>query len=66
MARVIGIAALISVLAAFFVWVLIEMASFSGSDFRLEKMAIGFAVATVGVVVIYLLTAPLGGGRDRR
>lgn len=64
--RVVGITLVFLVLIAFFVWVLIEMASYSHGDTRLAKLAIGFGLSTLGVAVVYALTTPLGRKHKRR
>jgi hypothetical protein len=43
------------VLAAFFVWVVTNMAENSAGVFRLEKLAIGIGVMVFGSAVVYLL-----------
>jgi len=52
-----------AVLIGFFVWVLLQMAWASDSQYRLVKLAIGFSAATGGAGIIYLMTAPLGRRR---
>ncbi len=43
------------VLAAFFVWVVTNMAENSAGVFRLEKLAIGIGIMVFGSALVYLL-----------
>ncbi len=52
----VGYGIVFSVLAAFFAWVVYEMAWHSGTLFRVGKLGVGFAVAAAGLVLGLLLT----------
>jgi hypothetical protein len=59
-----GRALVFLMLAGFFVWVMLQMASFSHSNGRLAALAIGLAIGTIGVGIVYALTGPMLGRRD--
>lgn len=61
---IIGRALVFLLLGGFFVWVMLEMASFSQSNGRLAALAIGLAIGTIGVAVLYALTGRLLGRHD--
>jgi hypothetical protein len=61
--RLMGMTLVLTLLAAFFIWVMVEMASFSHGDGRLEALATGLGIGTVGSGIVYALTGRWLGRR---